>query len=95
MSLLYNKLIESIKTAIYESLFDDIEDDIILDDNTTIIDNISNNYKFVNLGLPSGTLWCTKNLCAETETDPGNYYQRDIQNQYMLSVYLKMNIQKI
>lgn len=71
MSLLYNKLIESVKTAIYESLFDDI----ILDDNTTIIDNISNNYKFVNLGLPSGTLWCTKNLGAETETDPGNYYQ--------------------
>lgn len=75
MSLLYNKLIESVKTAIYESLFDDIDDDIILDDNTTIIDNISNNYKFVNLGLPSGTLWCTKNLGAETETDPGNYYQ--------------------
>ena len=43
MSLLYNKLIESIKTAIYESLFDDIDDDIISDDNTTIIDNISNN----------------------------------------------------
>ena len=75
MSLLYNKLIESVKTAIYESLFDDIDDDIISDDNTTIIDNISNNYKFVNLGLPSGTLWCTKNLGAETETDPGNYYQ--------------------
>ena len=75
MSLLYNKLIESVKTAIYESLFDDIDDDIISDDNTTIIDNISNNYKFVNLDLPSGTLWCTKNLGAETETDTGNYYQ--------------------
>ena len=36
MSLLYNKLIESVKTAIYESLFDDIDDDIISDDNTTI-----------------------------------------------------------
>ena len=75
MSLLYNKIIESVKTAIYESLFDDIDDDIISDDNTTIIDNISNNYKFVNLDLPSGTLWCTKNLGAENETDPGNYYQ--------------------
>ena len=75
MSLLYNKLIKSIKTAIYESLFDDIDDIVTDNDNTTIIDNISNNYKFVNLGLPSGTLWCTKNLGAETETDPGNYYQ--------------------
>ena len=27
MSLLYNKLIESVKTAIYESLFDDIDND--------------------------------------------------------------------
>ena len=75
MSLLYNKLIKSIKTAIYESLFDDIDDIVTDNDNTTIIDNISNNYKFVNLGLPSGTLWCTKNLGAETETDPGDYYQ--------------------
>ena len=75
MSLLYNKIIKSIKTAIYESLFDDIDDDIILDDNTTIIDNISNNYKYMNLDLPSVTLWCTKNLGAETETDLGNYYQ--------------------
>ena len=58
MSLLYNKLIKSIKTAIYESLFDDIDDIVTDNGNTTIIDNVSNNYKFVNLGLPSGTLWC-------------------------------------
>ena len=76
MTLLYNKLIESVKTAIYESLFDDIDDDIISDDNNSVLmDNIFDNYKFVDLGLPSGTLWCTKNLGAENETDPGNYYQ--------------------
>lgn len=47
MSLLYNKILESVKKAIYESLFDDIDDDIISDDDSnTIIDNISNNYKF-------------------------------------------------
>ena len=34
MSLLYNKLIESIKTAIYESLFDDLVTD---NDNESLI----------------------------------------------------------
>ena len=77
MSLLYNKLIESVKTAIYESLFDDI-DDIVTTDNdnvSAIIDNLWSYYNYVDLGLPSGTLWCNKNLGAKTETDPGNYYQ--------------------
>ena len=76
MSLLYNKLIKSIKTAIYESLFDDIDDIVTDNDNLSIIgDRLRGNYKFVDLGLPSGTLWCTKNLGAENETYPGNYYQ--------------------
>ena len=76
MSLLYNKLIESVKTAIYESLFDDIDDIATDNDNvSTIIDKFGGDYNYVDLGLPSGTLWCTKNLGAETETDPGNYYQ--------------------
>ena len=76
MSLLYNKMIESVKTAIYESLFDDIDDIVTDNDNVSIIgDKLRGNYKYIDLGLPSGTLWCTKNLGAETETDPGNYYQ--------------------
>ena len=76
MSLLYNKLIESVKTAIYESLFDDIDDIVTDNDNVSIIgDKLRGNYKYIDLGLPSGTLWCTKNLGAENETDPGNYYQ--------------------
>ena len=76
MSLLYNKLIKSIKTAIYESLFDDIDDIVTDNDNvSTIIDRLRGDYNYVDLGLPSGTLWCTKNLGAETETDPGDYYQ--------------------
>lgn len=29
---------------------------------------------FVDLGLPSGTLWATRNLGAQVEHDPGNYY---------------------
>ena len=77
MSLLYNKIIESVKTAIYESLFDDIDDIVTDNDNvSTIIDKrFGGDYNYVDLGLPSGTLWCNKNLGAKTETDPGNYYQ--------------------
>ena len=76
MSLLYNKLIESVKTAIYESLFDDIDDIVTDNDNvSTIIDRLRGDYNYVDLGLPSGTLWCTKNLGAKTETDLGDYYQ--------------------
>ena len=36
MSLLYNKIIESVKTAIYESLFDDIDDIVTDNDNASI-----------------------------------------------------------
>ena len=45
MSLLYNKLIESVKTAIYESLFDDIDDIVTDNDNvSTIIDRLRGDY---------------------------------------------------
>lgn len=32
-------------------------------------------HEYVDLGLPSGTLWATMNVGAESETDYGNYYQ--------------------
>ena len=31
-------------------------------------------YEYVDLGLPSGTLWANMNLGAETETDYGDYF---------------------
>lgn len=34
-----------------------------------------NGHAYVNLGLPSGTLWATMNVGASSETDYGNYYQ--------------------
>ena len=34
----------------------------------------TNNYEYVDLGLPSGTLWATMNVGATSETDYGNYY---------------------
>ena len=59
MSLLYNKLIESVKSAIYESLFDDIDDIVTDNDNvSTIIDKFGGDYNYVDLGLTSCTLWC-------------------------------------
>lgn len=34
----------------------------------------SNGYDYVDLALPSGTLWATMNLGAQSSSDPGNYY---------------------
>lgn len=33
-----------------------------------------NNHEFVDLGLPSGTLWAKYNVGATSETATGNYY---------------------
>lgn len=33
-----------------------------------------NGHAYVDLGLPSGTLWATMNVGASSETDYGNYY---------------------
>jgi hypothetical protein len=37
-----------------------------------IIDN--NGHDYVDLGLPSGTLWATMNIGASSATDPGSYF---------------------
>lgn len=34
----------------------------------------TNGHEYVDLGLPSGTLWATMNVGASSETDYGNYY---------------------
>lgn len=39
-------------------------------DNSTVI----NGHNFIDLGLPSGTLWAEANLGAATKADYGNYY---------------------
>ena len=35
----------------------------------------ANGYSYVDLGLPSGTLWATMNVGATSESDYGNYFQ--------------------
>ena len=37
-------------------------------------DYVVNGHKFIDLCLPSGTLWAETNVGAETATDAGNYY---------------------
>ena len=41
-----------------------------------MVEKINNNgFDFVDLGLPSGTLWATKNIGADNSTDFGLYFQ--------------------
>ena len=35
---------------------------------------VINGHKFVNLGLPSGTLWAETNVGAKSKSDIGDYY---------------------
>ena len=41
---------------------------------TTVLNTNNSNEDFIDLRLPSGTLWATKNLGAESETEIGLYY---------------------
>lgn len=43
-----------------------------VDDKFLVID--ANGHAYVDLGLPSGTLWATMNVGAESVTDGGNFY---------------------
>ena len=44
-------------------------------DNKFLVESVNNNgHTYVDLGLPSGTLWATMNVGANSETDYGNYY---------------------
>lgn len=37
-------------------------------------EKVINGHEYVDLGLPSGTLWATMNVGASSQTDYGNYY---------------------
>lgn len=39
------------------------------------LSNVVNGHEYVDLGLPSGTLWAKMNVGATSETDYGNYYK--------------------
>ena len=45
-------------------------------ENDSIVDNGStlNGHEFVDLGLPSGTLWATCNIGADVPEDYGDYF---------------------
>ena len=53
-------------------------DRVILDsttDDVIIRSGYSNGHPYVDLGLPSGTLWATMNVGATSESDYGDYFQ--------------------
>lgn len=50
-----------------------------------------NGHEYVDLGLPSGTLWATCNVGAETAEDYGNYYawgETDYKTEYVWDNYM-------
>lgn len=51
---------------------------------------VINGHKFVDLGLPSGLLWATRNVGAESIYEVGNYYswgEIEPKNKYTLTTY--------
>ncbi len=68
------------KTAVYGSLNVSRADIITIpiyqgaDGNSYSCDYVVNGHKFIDLCLPSGTLWAETNVGANTATDDGNYY---------------------
>lgn len=54
----------------------------------------TNGHKFVDLGLPSGTLWATCNVGAESPEDYGNYYawgETSTKETYSFDTYFDTN----
>ena len=52
----------------------DSDDPEIIDNSTTNVNVTINGHKFVDLGLPSGTLWAETNIGASTPYEDGDYF---------------------
>ena len=57
-----------------QKIIEDFDFNSIQDDNNKAATFVENILDAVDLGLPSGTLWCKCNLGAKTETEYGDYY---------------------
>lgn len=67
---------------------DDDNDDNITEGKDGVY--VINDHKFVDLGLPSGLLWATRNVGAEVMFEAGNYYswgEIEPKNKYTLATY--------
>uniref|UniRef100_UPI003FEDAAD8 hypothetical protein n=1 Tax=Alloprevotella sp. TaxID=1872471 RepID=UPI003FEDAAD8 len=67
---------------------DDDNDDNITEGKDGVY--VINGHKFVDLGLPSGLLWATRNVGAESIYEIGNYYswgEIEPKNNYTLTTY--------
>ena len=67
---------ETGKKAIFSSNdYDSIKDEFDIVDIVGNKQNPFNNHEYVDLGLPSGTLWATMNVGATSEGELGDYYK--------------------
>ena len=67
---------ETGKKAIFSSDdYDSIKDEFDIVDIVGNKQNPFNNHEYVDLGLPSGTLWATMNVGATSEGELGDYYK--------------------
>ena len=60
----------------------------------TTLDNGSNDHEYVNLGLPSGTLWATCNVGADSPEEYGDYFawgETQPKDTYSVSTYQYCN----
>ena len=61
----------SIKTINGESILGSGDIKVI---SWSVLDNIHNGYEYIDLGLPSGTLWASCNVGAESPEEYGDYF---------------------
>ena len=57
-----------------KSLTQHITEKLVLKSNSKIRKSIYNDFEYVDLALPSGTLWAKCNIGAKNETDAGDYF---------------------
>ena len=57
-----------------KSLTQHITEKLVLTNNSKIRKSIDNGFEYVDLELPSGTLWAKCNIGAKHETDSGDYF---------------------
>jgi len=89
-------ILEAINRGIQLALDDYEDDELISSSKFNIVKNIDTKElwdfynNFVDLGLPSGTLWCKYNLGAKKSEDIGNYYawgETQTKNNFNMDTY--------
>ncbi len=81
----------ALKVVEFVSICDNMEDVEEIEDSYDYIPSgVSNGYEYVDLGLPSGTLWATCNVGADTPLGYGTHFawgETEPKDEYSLSTY--------